>query len=257
MKPGKIAFSTAGPPAFGIVSPLAAPVHAKDSDHCFSSLKFGAKNMKKIISAFVIGALMTIGIIGLMTASSTVADAQGQPEGVFVSGIQPGIITAVSGNHITIRNGEGEVYDIIVQSNARLNRDGSPIKLANVGIGDSLGAAGWLDGRTLRAAGVTIGDGKVLQSLFDNQKKNAENAGKTLVIGNVTAIDNNKLIVKRTDNVVQAIEVDGNTSFKSGARTGLAGAALIDVKVGGMITAAGSLKDNVFVAKEIYLIPTQ
>lgn len=217
------------------------------------------RKLTLLIATFAIGALTTIGVAGLMAASSAAARAQEQPEGVFVSGIRPGIITAISGNHITIRNGDDEVYDIIVASNTRLDRDGKIIKLrlADVHIGDSLGAGGWLYGKTLRAAAVTIGDGKALQSIFDNQKKNAEAAGKTLVMGNVTAINNNRLTVQRTDNVVQVIEVDGNTSFQSNGRGGPTSATLVDVKVGGMITAVGGLKGNAFVAKVVYLIRMQ
>ena len=214
-----------------------------------------AKNVKKVTCTFVTGTLMAIGVMGLMTASAAAVLAQGQSKGVFVSSIVPGIITAISGNHITIRNMDGETYDIIVEPDARLDRLGTPIKLGDVKTGISLGAAGWLDGKTLRAAAVTVGDAESTHILFDKQQKDVAIVGKTFVMGDVMAIDNSKLTVKRTDHVVQVIEVDGNTSLQNEGRGGLTSATLADVKVGGTIIAGGGLKDNVFVAKTIYLIP--
>lgn len=218
--------------------------------------------MKKVIRISAIGALMAIGVIGLMTTGSTVTYAQGQSsKGVFVSSIQPGIITAISDNHITIRNGAGEVYDIIVARNARIDRQGQPIKFADIHIGDSLGAGGWLNGKTLNALAVTIGDGNAMQALFDNQKKMADGVGKTNVMGTVKAIDNTKLTIERADKVVQVIEVNENTSFHKTGRTAPTAAqphgesaTLADLKVGDMVVAFGSVESDVFVAKGLTII---
>jgi hypothetical protein len=228
----------------------------------FVHLNFEGKDMKKIIRVFAICALIAIGAISVMTAASTAASAQGQSsKGVFVSSIQPGIITAISDNHITIKNGADEVFDIIVARNTRFDREGQPIKLADIHVGDSLGAGGWLNGKTLRALAVTIGDGKTMQSLFDNQRKVSEGTGKTNVMGNVKAIDGNKLTVERSDKVVQVIAVDENTSIHKAGRTAPTAAqphgetiTLADVKVGDMVVAVGSVENDVFVAKGLTVI---
>ena len=51
-------------------------------------------------------------------------------------------------------------------------------------------------------------------------KKAREGLGKVYIAGTVTAIDELKLTVKRTDGVVQVIEVDEGTSFQTGTRDG-------------------------------------
>jgi hypothetical protein len=99
-------------------------------------------------------------------------------------------------------------------------------------------------------------------------KKAREGLGKVYIVGTVTAINELKLTVKRTDGVVQVIEVDEGTSFKRGrgmaammsgdvvtvenpaGRSGDAGGesiTLMDVKVGDVVAGQGGLKGGVFV----------
>ena len=199
----------------------------------------------------------------LTTAALAAASAEVQStKGVFVNSIQAGIITAIEPNLITIKNGAGEVFEILFTAQTtRLDRAGQPTTFADINIGDSLGGGGYLHGKTLNAVAVGIDDGGKLQAYFDYQRKMAEGVGKTNIAGHVTAIDKNKLTITRTDNVVQVIDVDENTLFhKAGRNTGSAeepnGASitLADVKVGDRIFAAGSLKNDVFVAKGLTVI---
>jgi len=49
-------------------------------------------------------------------------------------------------------------------------------------------------------------------------KKAREAMGKTMISGTVTAIDELKITIKRTDDVMQTIAVDEDTSFRKGGR---------------------------------------
>lgn len=210
--------------------------------------------MNKIIRTLAVCAFAAV---CLMAARSAAARAPAQPPGVFVNSIKPGVITAIAGDHLTIKNADGETYDIVVRPGARVQgQDGHPLKLADVQVGEGLGAAGWLDGKTLQAASLVITDSKSIQSLLGTLKTNAASAGKTHVFGQVTQVDGDKLTVERPDHVTQVVAVDAGTAFEASGRDGASGATLADVKAGSMITAMGSLQGDTFVATKVYLIPT-
>jgi hypothetical protein len=164
-----------------------------------------------------------------------------------------------------------------------LTKDRQPVKVADVKVGDAVGAMGVLDAPTRTVHAVFVG---VIDA--EQVKKARENMGKTYITGKVTAIDMDalKLTVMRSDNVSQVIAVDEQTSFKRGGR-GMAaiasGAGVIDagaggargngagagtsmgngssgggasitfadVKVGDSIVGRGALKNGVFVPTEL------
>ncbi len=120
-----------------------------------------------------------------------------------------GTVTAVAADRLTLKTEAGEVYQVAVTTNTRLMKARQPVKLAEVKAGDGVGAMGVLDAgtKTVHAVFVTV-------ISAEEVKKAREDLGKVYITGTVTAINELKLTVKRTDGVVQVIEVDEGTSFK-------------------------------------------
>jgi hypothetical protein len=89
------------------------------------------------------------------------------------------------------------------------------VKVADIKVGDAVGAMGVLDAPTKTVHAVFVG---VMDA--EQVKKARENMGKTYITGKVTAIDMDalKLTVMRPDGVSQVIGVDEQTSFKRGGR---------------------------------------
>lgn len=212
--------------------------------------------MKSLLCTFTTATVLTLGGGGLIAATSLAAQAQGQSQGVYVSGIVPGLITAISGNKLTIKNMDDEIYQVIVGANAKLDREGTPIQFVDIKVGDVLGAGGWLDGRTLRADGITLGAPGAWEILSDKTVGDAAIVGETFVMGTVTATDKDRVTVKRADNVAQIIVLSPTTSFEKGAGGRLTGTTLTDIRPGAMVSIVGGLKGKTLVAEKIYLIST-
>jgi len=187
-----------------------------------------------------------------------------------------GTVTAVAAEQVTVKTDAGEVYQVAVNPNTRLMKDRQPVKVADIKVGDSVGAMGTLDAptKTVHALFVTVVDAEQV-------KKMRENLGKTYIVGKVTAIDVDglKITVMRPDNVSQVIEVDEGTSFRRGGRGMMAmmngagpvgqtgnGAGrgqgespgaegesitLADIKVGDSVAGPGAMKGSTFVPKEL------
>jgi hypothetical protein len=126
-----------------------------------------------------------------------------------------GTVTATAADHLTVKTETGEVYQVVVSANTRLTKERQPVKVADIKVGDGVGAMGVLDAptKTVHAVFVGVVDAEQL-------KKAREDMGKTYITGKVTAIDMDglKLTVMRSDGVSQVIGVDEQTSFKRGGR---------------------------------------
>lgn len=200
-------------------------------------------------------------------AKTQMQDEQAAGGTAFAGGqMVRGTVTAVTADRLTLKTETGEVYQVAVTTNTRLTKARQPVKLAEVKAGDGVGAMGVLDAgtKTVHAVFVTV-------ISAEEVKKAREGLGKVYIVGTVTAINELKLTVKRTDGVVQVIEVDEGTSFKrgrgmaammsgdvvtvenTGGGSGNGGDAggesitLMDVKVGDVVMGQGGLKGGVFV----------
>jgi hypothetical protein len=151
-----------------------------------------------------------------------------------------GTITVVAGDHLTVKTDAGEIYQVVLSANTRLTKERQPVKVADIKVGDGVGAMGVLDPATKTVHAVFVG---VIDA--EQVKKARENMGKTYITGKVTAIDMDalKVTVMRPDGVSQVISVDEQTSFKRGGR-GMAamasGAGVIDAGGGGRGNGGGS-----------------
>ena len=144
-----------------------------------------------------------------------------------------GTVTATTADHLTVKTEAGEIYQVALSANTRLTKERQPVKIADIKVGDGVGAMGVLDAPTKTVHAVFVG---VIDA--EQVKKARENMGKTYITGKVTAIDMDalKLTVMRPDGVSQVIGVDEQTSFKRGGR-GMAaiasGAGVIEMGGGG------------------------
>jgi hypothetical protein len=202
-----------------------------------------------------------------------------------------GTVTATAADHLTIKTDAGETYNVALSPNTRIMKDQrlgaatgvdrqpraqgarQQIKAEDIKPGDGVGAMGELDApkKTVHALFVAVMDA-------DEVKKLREGMGKVFITGKITAIDDVKLTILRSDNVNQVIEVDETTSFRKGggrrAFTSTDGAAagpppgagsggtgggesitLADIKVGDMIAGQGSVKHGVFVPTNLTVVP--
>ena len=193
---------------------------------------------------------------------------QGGGRGQF-AGMQrlAGVVTAVNGDHLTVKTEEGS-FQVIATPNTRIMRgQGETVKLADLKAGDGVMAMGNLDApsKTLHAAMLFTTDAEQV-------KKQMANLGKTFISGKVTALDTDalKMTVMRPDGVAQTIGFDETTSFKRGGRgrvqfnaagaTPAAGAesgesiTLADIKVGDTVAGQGSVKAGVFVPTQLHVM---
>ncbi len=210
-------------------------------------------------------------LVGFATLLAAGAQARGQQQG---QGGEPamagmgrmvrGTVTAAAGDKLTVKTETGEVYQVALTPNTRLTKDRQPVKVADVHVGDGVGAMGEIDqpNKTVHAMFVAVVDAEQV-------KKAREAMGKTYIAGKVTAIDELKLTILRADGVSQVIAVDEDTSFRKGQRgmqmafagagggsappagspagTGGESITLADVKVGDTVAGPGALKAGVFV----------
>jgi preprotein translocase subunit YajC len=185
-------------------------------------------------------------------------DGPGGERGGFVGGARGvrGTVTAVSGTTVTIKTDEGDVYKVFTSENTRImkqpmqaggNREPDagerqPLKVNEIHVGDTLMAGGQLD-----AKAKTVGAVFVAVIDAEQAKKMRENLGKTWTAGDVTAIKDATITIKRMDNVEQTFNVDENTSFKK-RRDSI---TMADIQVGDRLTAQGALKDGAFLATTV------
>jgi hypothetical protein len=169
------------------------------------------------------------------------SDEGGQGAGMAAlaeHGVQ-GTVTAISGDDITVKTEQGAVYKIETGVNTRFRKQRDPIKLADIHVGDMVGAFGDKDekAKTLGAIAVMV---------FDKAQYEQARAdfGKTWTAGAVQSIEDTKITIKRPDNVVQTIVVDENTSFRK-RRDSI---TLADIKVGDNVSARGALQGGNFLA---------
>ena len=185
-------------------------------------------------------------------------DGPGGERGGWAGGARGirGTVTAISGTTVTIKTDEGDAYKVFTSENTRImkqpmqtggNRqpepgERQPLKVSEIHIGDTLMAGGELDAKakTVGAVFVAVVDA-------EQAKKMRESLGKTWTAGEVIAIKDATITIKRMDNVEQTFNVDENTSFKK-RRDSI---TMADIQAGDRLTAQGALKDGVFLATTV------
>ena len=195
----------------------------------------------------------------LITAIAITAQAQqAPPQGGWRGGEGGGMgagrgvggtVTSVSGSTITIKTEDGDTYQILTSANShimkRVDRQPEPVKITDIHVGDALMAGGEVDAKAKTVGAVFV---MVLTPEQAAQaRKMREDFGKTWTAGEVTAIKDLDITVKRRDGVMQTVSVDENTSFKKRDES----ITLADIQVGDMLRATGALKGSSFLAATV------
>jgi hypothetical protein len=171
---------------------------------------------------------------------------QGRQDGGDMADFQAhslrGDITAISGNNISVKIDDGEVYTVATGPNTRFRKQRDQIKISDLHVGDTIAAMGDKDpkARTVGAMFVVVIDKQ-------QEEKMRADFGKTWTAGVVQSIDGTNIVIKRPDNVTQTIAVDENTSFRRRRED----ITLPDVKVGDNVSARGALQNGSFLATEL------
>jgi hypothetical protein len=160
-----------------------------------------------------------------------------------------GTVTAISGSTITIKTEDGDTYQVLTSANShimkRVDRQPEPVKLTDIHVGDAVMAGGEVDAKAKTVGAVFV---MVLTPEQAAQaKKMREDFGKTWTAGEVTAIKDLDITIKRRDGVTQTVSVDENTSFKKRDDS----ITLADIQVGDMLRATGALKGSNFLAATV------
>ncbi len=222
--------------------------------------------------------VLAVALVAILPATAQMGDGT---QAVAMGGgrMVRGTVTAATAEHLTVKNEAGEIYDVVLTPNTQVRKGRDPMKAADIHAGDAVGAMGEMDPakKSVHALMVMVVDAEQV-------KKAREAMGKTMIAGTVTAIDELKITVKRTDDVMQTILVDEDTSFRKGGRglgmalgadgmgggfgggrgprAGAAQAAappadggesvtLADIKVGNVIAGTGAIKNGIFVPTQL------
>jgi hypothetical protein len=156
-------------------------------------------------------------------------------------GIQ-GDVTAISGNTVTVKTTEGEVYTVSTGPNTRFRKQRDQITITDLHPGDMVAAIGDKD-----AKAHTVGAMFVMVMDKARYEQMQAEFGKTWTAGTVQSIKGTNITIQRTDNVTQTIAVDANTAFRRRRED----ITLPDIKVGDTISARGALHDGNFAATEV------
>ncbi len=175
---------------------------------------------------------------------------EGPSEGGMGGGIANGrgvggTITAISGSTLTLKTEEGDTYQVFTSANSRIMKNREPIKLADVHVGDAMMAGGEVDAKAKTVGAVFVA--VLTPEQAQQARKMREDFGKTWTAGEVTAIKDTDITIKRRDNVAQTFTVDENTSFKKRKDS----ITMADIQVGDRLMAQGALKNGTFLATTV------
>lgn len=212
------------------------------------------KNSNYMKSLLCISALLLTTALWLPRSHAQTApqDSQGPRygRGMGIAEMQAhsvrGDITALSGNTITVKTEEGEVYSIATGPNTHFRKERDQIQISDLHVGDMIAAMGDKDpkARTLGAVFVVVID----KARYEQMRADF---GKTWTAGVVQAINGTNITIKRPDKAIQTIAVDENTSFRRRRED----ITLPDIKLGDNISARGALQNGSFLATMVVVGP--
>ena len=242
-------------------------------------------NQKVRVAAFFVLAALSTSSLALRTLAQAPQGQEGPPAAFGQNGrMIRGTVTAVTPDHLTLKQENGDTFQVAVTPSTQVRKGRDQMKFAEVKPGDGVGAMGEIDrpNKTVHAMMLFVVTAEQI-------KKAKEDMGKTYITGKLTAMDETKLTILRSDGVTQIIQVDEGTSFKRGGRnmqmamsgegmdfgpgasgggrrggaTGSNGASLptearggesitlADIKVGDLVGGPGAVKNGVFIPTEL------
>ncbi len=182
--------------------------------------------------------------------SAPAAEGQNQQYGRDMADFEAhsirGDVTAVSGNNLTVKTEEGQVYTVETGPNTHFRKQRDEIQISAIHAGDMIAAMGDKDvkAHTLGAAFVMVID----KTRYEQMRADF---GKTWTAGVVQSIHGTKITIQRPDKTTQTIAVDENTSFRKHRED----IVLPDIKPGDNLTARGALHGGSFLATLVTVGP--
>ena len=169
-----------------------------------------------------------------------------------------GKITAIQGDSIEITGSDGNKVTLKLTSGTEFRKDRQPAKLSDFKVGDQVvvrtdQANGNPTTALLVAEGQMRGGPGGPGQGGGRQAMMSGTLGKDYVVGEVKAVDPPKLTVLRTDNVTQTLELNEETSLRKGRDS----ITMADIRPGDHVFARGGLENNVFVPKNLNVIPPE
>lgn len=168
-------------------------------------------------------------------------DAQGQGmrggpggPGGRRGGATRGTVASVSGSNIVVKDDAGTTWTIITTENTRVMRGREPLAISGIQPGDEVVSMGMPDADKHELHAMMVMDVPAAEVA-----KAKANLGKTYIVGRITAIDETKLTILRTDKVSQTISLDESTSLHKGGRMDPAAMQAAGLNVGMMGMGGG------------------
>jgi len=183
---------------------------------------------------------------------------QGGPQGgmrMQMGGGTAGTITEIKDNALVIKQLNGETATVNLSEKTEYRKERQPAKLADLKVGDTVMVRGERAEGAWNAQMVGVVPPEMVQRFAQGggpggrgpgggMMMMAEGLGKEFIAGEITAIDDTRLTIKRVDGETQVIELDETSSLR---RRGGISITLPDVKVGEQVVGRGALKNGVFV----------
>jgi len=173
-----------------------------------------------------------------------------------------GKISALQSDSIEITGPDGSKTALKLTGNTEFRKDRQAAKAADFKVGDAVVVrTDQPDGKgtiaVMVASGQGFGRGGAGQGGgFGGPGGGAGmfgTLGKDFVIGEVKAVDAPRLTVTRTDNISQTLELNEETSLRRGRDS----ITMADIQVGDHVFARGAMENNVFVPKNLNVIPPE
>jgi hypothetical protein len=180
---------------------------------------------------------------------------QGRGPGVF------GKISALQADSIEVTAPDGTKASIKLTSSTEFRKDRQPAKMSDFKVGDTVVVrtsqdSGSAAGATaLMVAAVPPGGfiGRGGGGGGGGQGMTQGTMGKDYVVGEVKSLDPPKLVVLRTDNVTQTLELNEDTSLRRGGDS----ITMADIQPGDHIFVRGAVANGAFVPKNVMVIPPE
>jgi len=167
-----------------------------------------------------------------------------------------GKITALASDSVEVTGPDGNKVTLKLTSSTEYRKDRQPAKLSDLKVGDPVVVrTDQPDGKGNTAVMVVSGKGYAMRGGpgQGGGPMMLGTIGKDFVAGEVKAVDPPKLTVLRTDNVTQTLELNEETSLRRGRDS----ITMADIQVGDHVVARGAMENNVFVPKNLNVVPSE
>jgi hypothetical protein len=168
-----------------------------------------------------------------------------------------GKISAIQADSIELIGQDGSKFSVKVTSSTEFRKERQPAKLSDFRVGDAVAVRTNQAGATAvmivavpaggfagRGGGAGGGGGQFMMQ---------GTMGKDYVVGEVKTVAAPKLIIVRVDNVTQTLELNEDSSLRRGRES----ITMADIQPGDHLFARGAVANDVFVPKNVMLIPAE